>query len=730
MKKVKCWTVMAVVGALLMTSVRGSFDAFTSYAEETVISSENASSAASDASTVVSDAATESSSQEVIGDSSVEGETVVEEKVTEETVVEEKVTEETVVEETVTEAQTDTSFVESESSYDTSYDLKNFLEYGYVVYDGEEIGLSEFSFTPGETYTLVLGFAENNELQFGTLDGTNYLYYELPSGIVPESSGIGGRFSINLKNESAEYVLTDNNYYFDDNTLRVVFNTESTVGDIRLYDILQDTTDVEFSLEFNITVNEDATEISFSDSITGTVVEADPTEDDPATENPEVVETEDEEEEVTVTEVSISKKYAGISDDNSVVTWQIEVVVPATGLAELSIKDVIPYRYINKVKYQDSFGEITSVTGLQDSETYDISIDKNGNPTISFYKNEDMSSTGLLESDEDRTIVIELTTFVNQEWVELGVEKHTNKATVSSKLTEVSGEKTAEASAYVNINKNTKSISKAYRSKTGTKSDGSVWYEYSVIISGVNDDSFTVADYYNIDIFDLDKSSIKVTAGNSSSSAGAAVIGTITSENITATDEIASSDYEEATGHVDITVSNLSNSYKYYKLVYKLVVPADKISALEEIANNSTITVDGVEVPGTTITNIAVWDNLEAYDTNAVYRYKGVEKELSQDPIASNNYTATYSISINPSAMDLNKGGDKLTLKDEASNLSYDLSSIVILDADNNDITDECEISLDESGYLTIIIPDETALTITYDAMVVESGEYTNTVSP
>ena len=681
MKKVKRWIVMAVVGALLMTTLRGSYDAFTSYAEETEISSENASSAESS-----------SASEEISSD----------------------------------EASSEEEYSDNTN---TSYDLKNFLEYGYVTYDGEEIGLEDFTFTPGETYSLALGFAETNDIQFGTLDGTNYFYYELPSGVVPENSSIGGRFSISVNSEGNYYELTDNYYYFDNNTLIVVLNTECYDGSVNVYNVFQETTDAEFILQFTITVDADADEIAFSDSIVGTVEETEPDtgDDDSGTSgSSEPSNNEDTTSTTPGSSFSSSKEVLSISSDKSSVTWKITVVVPETGFDQLNVVDELPSTTIKETGtiYKDSFSRIESIEGLVEGETYSVNSVNYGESgpsyvQISFYKDSN-GTQGLIGTGEKRTIVIVITTDVNQDWVNANVTDHTNKAWVIGTIPGCSSTSYTKYATAVILG-DQKAISKSYI-KSGTNTDGSVYYKYYVVLTNVSTDEITISDHVDLNLFDLDESSIKVTGGNTKKWPGNSI-----NANITTSSEKTDSGLD-----FTITASGMEQSgsfYPYYMIEYNLVVPVEKVSLLQQKANASTIEVDGNTVPGLYITNAASWEGLTATDSNAKYVYSGVKKAQTQTPNASNGFTCAYKITINPSAMDLNAGGDTLTLKDEATNLKYDLSSVVVYNGNGENITSKCSISLDSSGCLVMIVPDSTALTITYKARVLESGAYTNTVS-
>ena len=771
MKRVKKFVVAAMLGTMLFTSIGHGFITSTSYAEEIDDGSNYASTAyvtdgdgTNSASTAyVSDgdgansASTVYATDEAAANSATSASTITEEL----DGTEENNNPTSEFDGDITEENNTKNTVSIGSAYvGTSYDLKDFLKEAYVIdSEGNNVAVSDYSFSVGEEYELRLAFTENNDIQFGSIDDAHpYLTYALPEGVVPGDSNINisGRFTITIVNQNGEYELEGNTYFFEDNILKVSINTGYTAKGVNVYDIFQETTDAQFNIFFNIKVNEDVREIIFSDSVSGTVTESEEVTTDDSDKKNEEDEKKDEDPSSGSETLTVSKNFVEFNEAKTIATWKITVNVPKEGLDALSIKDICPTSYITtdgvKNKYVDDL-ESYSVSEYYSGYATPI---ENSNVTFTAQNNNDMNITlsfsysdeegnvkeGIPASENGRQIVVMVNTKVNQEWVELVQPKHINTVRVTYKLIDTDNTKTKEASATIYIYSQKQEMDKKIV-KAELLASGTLRFKYSIVFRNINSSVLTFNDYYDTDIFDLDPASIVVTAGSNASAPSAVTICKGKSSKISVTEEVKetkySSEYEGdpnyigANGYRTITITDVDKDsngnaveYPYYLVTYNMTVSKENISKLQELANKGIITINGESVPGVHILNVATWNDLEDKNTDATYSYNGLAKTQINAPAATNNFTATFQLSINPAALDLSEDSDVLVLKDEADNLTHIPSSVVVKTADGEDITDKCKVSFDAENVLIIEIPDATALTITYDATVIASGQYTN----
>ncbi len=759
MKRVKKFVVAAMLGTMLCTSIGHGFITSTSYAEEIDDGSNYASTAYVTDGNGANSASTAYVTDGDGANSATSASTITEES----DGTEENNNPTSEFDGDITEENNTKNTVSAGNAYvGTSYDLKDFLKEAYVIdSEGNNVAVSDYSFSVGEEYELRLAFNENNDIQFGSIDDAHpYLTYALPEGVVPGgSSNIGGRFNITIVNQNGEYVLEGNTYFFENNILKVSINTGYTDEGVNVYDIFQETTDAQFNLYLNIKVNEDVREIIFSDSVSGTVTESEEVTTDDSDKKNEEDEKKDEDPSSGSDNLTVSKNFVEFNEAKTIATWKITVNVPKEGLDALSIKDICPTSYITTdgvknryVDYLDSYSVSEYYSGdatlIEDSNvTFTAQSNNDMNITLSFsYTDEEGNvKEGIPASENGRQIVVMVNTKVNQKWVELVQPKHINTVRVTYKLIDTDNTKTKEVSATIYIYSQKQEMDKKIV-KAELLASGTLRFKYSIVFRNINSSVLTFNDYYDTDIFDLDPASIVVTAGSNVSAPSAVTICKGKSSKISVTEEVKetkySSEYEGdpnyigANGYRTITITDVDKDsngnaveYPYYLVTYNMTVSKENISKLQELANKGIITINGESVPGVHILNVATWNDIEDKNTDATYSYNGLAKTQINAPAATNNFTATFQLSINPAALDLSEDSDVLVLKDEADNLTHIPSSVVVTTADGEDITDKCKVSLDAENVLMIEIPDATALTITYDATVIASGQYTNKAS-
>ena len=166
------------------------------------------------------------------------------------------------------------------------------------------------------------------------------------------------------------------------------------------------------------------------------------------------------------------------------------------------------------------------------------------------------------------------------------------------------------------------------------------------------------------------------------------------------------------------------NYYPYYKIIYYLELEDDvDLDALAKAHGGSY-----------DIENTVIWGD---YDSTYTYRvkYDFLNKELvNKNDLGGISRTAQYKITFNPDKVTLNNG-DPIEMEDVVSaNLSVDYSSIrIVTDPAGANVPYVLKGGKDEHGMpdgttvATYTIPDNTKVTITYDAFVRGNGEQTIT---
>ena len=122
--------------------------------------------------------------------------------------------------------------------------------------------------------------------------------------------------------------------------------------------------------------------------------------------------------------VTITKEV--VTSNTNEVTWISHIHVPEGGLTQAIVTDRIPVLWFNSRNYFDNFKDGSLViTGLLPGESYNDPVvdEAQGTVTITFFKDSGKTQTGLQPAAGGHDITIQLTTTVNQEWLEIGYEK-------------------------------------------------------------------------------------------------------------------------------------------------------------------------------------------------------------------------------------------------------------------------------------------------------------------
>ena len=400
-------------------------------------------------------------------------------------------------------------------------------------------------------------------------------------------------------------------------------------------------------------------------------------------------------------------------------TWTITLDVPAGGLNKAIMTDTLP----SSGKYQDTLNvESLEVTGLEDGEDYELTQSK-GKFKLTFYKDQEHTQAGLNGTGNARHIIVTFKTDNDPLWVADRIDdEHINSvefqgdnATVTDwdkgKAPDRGIEKKSNGFKTVNINGKDETV-----------------FEYQLILRGVTDDDF--ADGKKIVITDdYDEAHVGfLDLSGSGSIEGLDVHNAQIFRNLYGNEEgdrkiVPEDDDSKLTFNVsksDLPMTGTPPAYcKAYTFTYYLVA-----NNSQQLLNDSLKESDRI----LTIGNKAVWGDSEQ-KVDVDYGYPGLIKEnvnpssVSDPGIKFDNVTGTtgFKIVINPDKLQLN-GGQPMTLEDVfTENLSVDYSSIVIQVDPRDDYEGEVPtVTYDYKGNTgTYRIPDNCAVTITYDARVV-----------
>ncbi len=409
--------------------------------------------------------------------------------------------------------------------------------------------------------------------------------------------------------------------------------------------------------------------------------------------------------------LGVAKK--AVKSDYNETTWEIELKVPKEGVRKAEVTDIYPHTEIDGKYVFDHYKANSFSIENSEKDKYEF----NSNATITENQKELNAlrinfPDGLKATGKERTIKIRLTTVTNEEWAKKAANDnnwvtHTN--TVKVKV----DEKSFNASAELFIVPN--GITKKF---VETKEeDGLPVYKYEVLLTGVKEKTFTVEDLfptkYLVCLPTSDQTSesyaykAEIRGGNAWWQPGNEC-GTVTVDNTTTGADL----------HVTLTDDPLdklvSDRLTHYTIVYYLRVK-DK-DALKKLMKDAYDNGGQCE-----LTNEARYNG--GSDTvSHVYNYDKIKKELiNADQLGGGNNIAQFRITVNPGALRINNG-ENYTLTDTFSNLSIDYDSIKINTEPQKDV--HYNFSANQGKFE---IPDETEVTITYNARVLGTGEITFT---
>lgn len=396
---------------------------------------------------------------------------------------------------------------------------------------------------------------------------------------------------------------------------------------------------------------------------------------------------------------NVQKK--ALSTDADEVTWEVAVNVVPQGYDSLVLTDTLPAAKSGDKSFQDTLKKGTKVTveGLLDGESWTFAKDEK-NPdsgfSITFYQDEGKTRPGLKpnpDTDEagnpvERTVKLTFTTANDQEWVKAyrdgdeSLYRHVNrvKATANGK------DRTASATA----TPDPEGIHKTFNDIT-YKEIGGVDYpvfNYRLRLEGLDQykgDAFKITDQF-------DAQQLKLANDPKPNLSGV--------ETLSIHQQAGEIIFEMETAKLPKDSDGKVKSVYY--LDYSLI-PVSR-DALDAINKNP---------EGLKVSNTATWGPVTTKAVDAEYRYGPLTKELTDKPTSSNNYEATFKVTINPGALDIAGGAPTANFKDQMTNLRLQPETLEMTPAD----FDYHPVYKD--GVLTMEVPNKQKVVVTYKAKVI-----------
>lgn len=409
----------------------------------------------------------------------------------------------------------------------------------------------------------------------------------------------------------------------------------------------------------------------------------------------------------------ISVKKTVVSTDKTTTTWNIALSVPTTGLNKAEVVDTLPNTYIDNETVVDAF-KSAEVTGLLDElgeHASDPIVDNNKHTvTIIFYKNSD-NVEGLNASAAPRTINITLVTTNADKWIVAAAKNesylvHENNVQFITDVTSPSD----QAKAYPPVDYLNKWVENTDNYSGIDDTTKLPYYRYAIDLRGLSDDTITVTDTFNTDLFTVKDAEVEFYKYDWNKKYN----------NSTVTPTIT--DNADKTGVTfSFAKTKIPSGAVRARIVYTLEVKDNAAyESLKQLAasNNGSYTVS----------NNAAYNNLTS-SAESKFKYVGLTKKLLEDssnlwPSDGSKPYATYQIVVNPDAVDMSANNNYLTVTDI-------MSDTLIIDRDSIQFTpSENSTYVINGTTATFTVPDQTAVTITYRAYVTgtaSSLEITNT---
>ncbi|WP_215523508.1 SpaA isopeptide-forming pilin-related protein [Varibaculum prostatecancerukia] len=396
---------------------------------------------------------------------------------------------------------------------------------------------------------------------------------------------------------------------------------------------------------------------------------------------------------------NVEKK--AFSADPEKVTWEVAVNVVPQGYDSLVLTDTLPAAKSGDKSFQDTLNKDTKITvqGLIGDEDYTFEPDPE-NPdrgfTIEFFKNKEHTEKGLLENNElddqqkpiERTVKLTFTTNNDPEWVKAyragddSLYRHVNRV----KATANGIDRTASAAA----TPDPEGIHKTFNG-IKFKEIGGVDYpvfNYRLRLEGLDKyekDAFQITDKFDAKLLKLADDPKPNVSGV---------------ENLKIAQQDGVINFEMKTDKLPKDSEGKKQSVYY--LDYSLI-PVSR-AALDAINKNP---------ESLKVSNTATWGPVTTKAVDAEYKYAPLTKELTDKPTLSNNYVASFTVTINPGGLDIANGAQTANFKDQMTNLRLQPETLKMTPADYD------YRPVYKDGVLTMQVPNKQKVVVTYKAKVI-----------
>ena len=413
--------------------------------------------------------------------------------------------------------------------------------------------------------------------------------------------------------------------------------------------------------------------------------------------------------------LSVEKSVQHIDLQKNQVEWKIDVNVPKNGFTSLVVEDIFPHNDTLQDTYVD---KSLDVKGLVEGEDYDKDFSDPTKVRLTFkYTDSDGNvQSGVKGTGESRTITITLKTENDPGWKEAYDAGQTNIFNDHKNLAKVWGNNVlVEDDAIANLNEPEVKKSVYNGTQNTDQNTGLPMYCFKVHISQVTTDKIVIEDYFDTSIFEHTR---YLHGGGNPDQLSDRLHGDKDGNSDTNGEGTAAT-VEEIPGGLRFTIDNVpkqddNSYYPYYNLYYYLRLK-DEYTAqmLDQLAKENGGKYD--------VTNTAVFGDASG-DATVTFEHSTMSKVGDKTSVEEGD-SVHFTLTINPEKLRLN-GGANLELKDEIKNLSIDYHSIRI---SADPVGRENDITYDMSGMImTYQIPDETKVTIEYDATAISKGEFSN----
>lgn len=417
------------------------------------------------------------------------------------------------------------------------------------------------------------------------------------------------------------------------------------------------------------------------------------------------------------------------SSDTEKITWVSVLHVPEGGLETAVVTDRLPCIHTNNLELPGNnmifdlykAGSL-KVDGLLDGETYEVKEEYNEQEqrryVIITFKTG--GNPGLKSNPGGHNITIKLTTEVDQTWLKEGYRYPTTYQSEHVNSININGDNYVEARK--------RFVQPGLEKKGSELGDSSLkYFKYTLYLSQVNTPNILIDDTFDRSLLevcdpfpngDWNKQVFYITGGDA--------VGQV----YTDPEKSVKVNYADTETGIHIIANSVplqdnGEYYPVYMITYFLKLK-DGVD-LDALARENGGQFD--------LTNTATWGDHESSYTFTT-EYDFLDKKLLKEATPQDRHVK-YQITFNPQKSELN-GGKDIEMTDTLNEyLSVNYTSIQITtEPEGMSVPYSFRGGKDENGnpdgrtIATYIVPDSTAVTITYDAMVVGNGPitYKNTV--